>query len=147
MSPCSGREYCDPCAAILPTMPSTNYYTALAAVNLDDGQPIYITGVGEVDLAQADSQSTADVVGLVQVDCLAGETCRYLTEGSIERMDWVTIAGTSDLSPGSTYFLDPANAGKLTTTAPTTAGQFVVRVGRAVNVRTLDIEVELPILL
>jgi len=140
--------YYVPSDPILPTMPSaTDYYTAIAAVDLDDGQPVYITGAGSVDLAKADSQLTTEVVGFVQVDCLSGETCQYLTEGMVERLDWTTIAGTLELSPGATYFLDSATAGRITTTAPTTVGQFVVRVGRAVNVRTLDIEIELPILL
>jgi len=57
------------------------------------------------------------------------------------------VAGTIALTPGATYFLDPSTAGRITTTAPTTAGQYVVRVGRAVDATTLDIEIELPILL
>ena len=140
--------YYVPSDPILPTMPSsTDYYTAITAADLDDGQPVYITGVGEVDLAKADSQSTTEIVGFVQVDCLSGETCRYLTEGMIERLDWTNITGASELAPGATYFLDSVTAGRITATAPTTVGQFVVRVGRAINARTLDIEIELPILL
>jgi len=65
----------------------------------------------------------------------------------VERLDWTLIAGTAELSAGATYFLDPATAGRITATAPTVVSQFVVRVGRAVNARTLDIEIELPILL
>ena len=140
--------YYVPSDPILPTMPSsTDYYTAIAAVDLDAGQPIYITGSGTVNLAKADSQTTTEVVGLVQSDCLLGETCRYLTEGRIERLDWTAITGVSELSPGATYFLDPANVGQITETASTASGQFVVRVGRAVDASTLDIEIELPILL
>ncbi len=140
--------YYVPSDPILPIMPSaTDYYTAIAAVDLYVGEPVYINGLGKVDLAKADSQSTTEVVGLVQSDCLAGETCRYLTEGMIERLDWSVITGVLELVPGATYFLDSATSGNITATAPTTAGKFVVRVGRAVNARTLDIEIELPILL
>lgn len=146
----SEREdgYYIPSDPILPTLPGPDdYYTAIASVDIDEGRPIYITGMGEVDLAKADSQSTTEVIGFVQVDCLSGETCRYLTEGKIERLDWTTLTGMVDLSPGEIYFLDSANAGRITATAPTTLGEFVVRVGRAVSTRTLDIEIELPILL
>ena len=41
----------------------------------------------------------------------------------------------------------PGIHGKLTTIAPTTGGSYVVRVGRAISVTTLDIEVEQPVLL
>ncbi len=140
--------YYIPSDPILPTMPSaTDYYTAIAAVDVEVGEPVYITGLGTINLAKADSPSETEVVGIVQEACLAGETCRYLTEGMIERLDWTTIAGASELLPGATYFLDSAFAGNITATAPTTAGKFVVRVGRAVDARTLDIEIELPILL
>jgi len=51
------------------------------------------------------------------------------------------------LVPGNTYFLSPITAGQITNVAPTTTGQYVVRVGRAVTTTKLDVEIELPILL
>ena len=140
--------YYVPIEPTLPEMPETYiYYTAITDNLTKVGNPLYLTGVGHVDLAQANAAGTTQVVGLAQADYTVGQACNYLTEGRIERLDWTIIAGTTDLSIGATYFLDPNMAGYITTTAPTTAGQYVVRVGRAVDARTLDIEIELPILL
>ena len=140
--------YYVPVEPILPDMPeSIMYYTAITDNLTKVGNPLYLTGAGHVNLAKADAGGTTQVVGLAQADYTVGQACNYLTEGRIERTDWTIVAGTADLSIGATYFLDPSAAGHITTTAPTTAGQFVVRVGRAVDARTLDIEIELPILL
>ncbi len=140
--------YYVPVEPILPDMPeSIMYYTAITDNLTKVGNPLYLTGAGHVNLAKANAESTTQVVGLSQADYTVGQSCKYLTEGRIERTDWTIVAGTTDLSIGSTYFLDPSSAGHITTTAPTTAGKFVVRVGRAVDARTLDIEIELPILL
>jgi hypothetical protein len=44
------------------------------------------------------------------------------------------------LTPNSTYYLSAATAGALTTTAPSTAGQFVYRVGKAISTTQMDID-------
>lgn len=140
--------YYVPTIPALPGMPETYiYYTAITDNLTKVGNPLYLTGAGHVNLAQANAAGTTQVVGLSQSDYTVGQACNYLTEGRIERTDWTIVAGTIDLSIGATYFLDPNTAGYITTTAPTTAGQYVVRVGRAIDARTLDIEIELPILL
>jgi len=132
----------------LPATPeSTDYHSAEADSTIVIGNPIYLTGVGHVNPARADAAGTTQVVGLSLTDTSAGFTCNYITEGRIERSDWTAIAGVANLSAGVTYFLDPSVAGHITSTAPTAVGQYVVRVGRAVSTTTLDIEIELPILL
>jgi hypothetical protein len=50
------------------------------------------------------------------------------------------------LTPG-VQFLDPANPGKATNTAPTTAGQVVQRVGFATAAGVLNFQSEVPVLL
>jgi len=52
---------------------------------------------------------------------------------------------TSGLSPGAFYFLSAASAGAVTATAPTTAGQFVTRVGEAGAATQLAVRPEPPI--
>lgn len=126
---------------------ATDYNEAEADATIKIGYPLYLTGAGHVNPAQADTVSTSQVVGISISDVSATETCKYLTEGRVARTDWTEVAGTTLLSAGATYFLDPSIAGHITTTAPTTVGQSVVRVGRAINTTTLDIEIELPILL
>ena len=63
---------------------------------------------------------------------LSGNTGEYVTEGSIERVDWTAVTGTALLTPGAVYYLG-LTAGTLTSTAPTTTGQHVVAVARAVS--------------
>ena len=131
---------------ILPTLPeTTDYHSAEADSTIKIGYPLYLTGAGHVDPAKADVAGTTQVAGLSLADVNAGVGCKYITEGRIERTDWTEVAGTTNLMVGVTYFLDASTAGRITTTAPTTAGQYVVRVGRAVSTTVLDIEIELPI--
>jgi hypothetical protein len=140
--------YYVPNEPILPVTPEVlDYYEAEADSTIVIGNPLYVVSSGHVDPAQADSSITAQVVGLSITDVSAGETCQFLSEGRIEQSDWSGITGSSNLSAGVFYYLDPSSAGRLTSTAPTTPGQYVVRIGRAVDVSTLDIEIELPILL
>ncbi len=140
--------YYVPNEPILPATPETiDYHSAEADSTIKIGNPLYLTGVGHVNPARADAAGTTQVVGLSITDTTSGFTCNYLTEGRIERSDWTDIAGVTNLSAGVTYFLDPVLSGRITSTAPTVAGQYVVRIGRAVSTTTLDIEIELPILL
>jgi hypothetical protein len=146
-SPQVGGYYV-PNEPILPIMPeATDYHTAEAGATIKIGNPLYLTGAGIVNPAQANAAGSTQVVGVSISDTNTGFSCTYITEGRVERTDWTEIVGTVNLSPGITYFLDADAAGKLTSTAPTTVGQYVVRVGRAVDTTTLDIEIELPILL
>jgi hypothetical protein len=133
----------------IPVAPAVlDYYEAEADSAIVIGNPLYIvSGTGHVLPAQASSSTAAQVAGLSITDTSSGATCRFLSEGSIERSDWSTVAGTVNLSAGVFYYLDSSTAGRITSTAPTTPGQYVVRIGRAIDTTTLDIEIELPILL
>ena len=99
----------------------------------------------QLELAQADDLATSLVIGLATADALATETATYTSDGQVTRSDWTAIAGTASLTPGVIYFLDPTTAGKITATAPTTIGDFVVRLGRALTTTTLDVEIGWPI--
>jgi len=122
-----------------------NYHTAEADAQIKIGYPIYLAADGHVNPAQANSANAAQVAGFSITDTAITFACKYITEGRVVRADWTDIVGAVLLTPGATYFLDAATAGQITTIAPTTGGQYVVRVGRAINTITLDIEIELPI--
>jgi len=111
------------------------------------GNPVQLKANGHVEPAQADTLSTAHVAGIAITDTEPTYTCEYLSEGQVNRADWTDIAGSAGLTPGATYFLSASQAGKITTIAPSTQSQYVVRVGRAINILTLDVEIEWPILL
>jgi hypothetical protein len=120
---------------------STSFYEAETDEAVLVGSPVYMKGTGHLGLARAVSGGLATVAGLSTVDRSAGFSVSYLTEGKVSRPNWTAITGSSLLTPGATYFLDPTTAGKLTTIAPTTPGQFVAPVGKATNTTTLDIEI------
>ena len=113
------------------------------------GAPVYPSVAGSVDLAKADAQATVQVLGLVKDTSIASAASGAIqTDGilSATTAQWDAVTGgTGGLTVGGVYYLDAANAGKLTSTAPTTGGQFVVRVGLAMSTTELDISIAAPI--
>lgn len=106
------------------------------------GTPIYLKAGGNVDKAQANNAATKQVIGLCVQNALSGHSVQYFTEGKIERADWTPIVGTPFLTRGALYYLNWETPGLLTGIAPTTSGNYVVAVGRAVTATTLDIEIQ-----
>ena len=116
----------------------------IAAITI--GQPVYIQGANTVDLALADAKDTSGVIGLVSdasIDSSAVGT--ILTDGILTSTDWMAVVGAATLTVGSVYFLSDVDAGMLTTTAPTTTGSFVTRVGTAISTTTLEVTISRPI--
>lgn len=115
------------------------------------GTPVYCESNDKVDLAKADAVATAQTVGLVKdVSIAASAVGNIQTDGILEATtsQWDAVAGTTGgLAAGTTYFLSAATAGKLTATAPTTVGQFVVKIGIALSTTKLEITLSQPILL
>lgn len=101
------------------------------------GTPVYVKSNGNVDKAQADSSSTVVVIGLVTDASIATTASGNVAIDGIVTAttgEWDTITGdTGGLTPGAFYLLDPNTAGMLTTTAPTTSGDFVAVVGIAIS--------------
>jgi hypothetical protein len=117
--------------------PVTATFTSTGAL----GQPVYVTAADTVDLADADAAATSQVVGLVSTAASAGNSGEYISGGRITQADWTTATGGALLTPGSVYCLS-ATTGRLTTTPPSSIGQFVVRCGRALNTTTLLVAIE-----
>lgn len=113
------------------------------------GQPVYTSGAGEVDLARANALSTAQILGLVKDATINDvESGKIQTDGVLMATtgEWDAVTGDSGgLTPGADYFLSPTTAGMLTTTPPSTIGQFVTFVGRALSTTELEISHERPI--
>ena len=59
----------------------------------------------------------------------------------------IGIKTFSGLNAGDLHFLSPTTPGAITTTAPSSAGQAVVRVGESVTTTEFAIQPEPPILL
>ncbi|MFA5186701.1 MAG: hypothetical protein WC551_09515 [Patescibacteria group bacterium] len=113
------------------------------------GTSVYPSAAGAVDKAQADAVGTVEVLGLVQATSIAAsESGNIQTDGILAATtgQWDAVAGTTGgLTAGTVYYLDPDTAGKITATAPTTAGDFVVRIGKAISTTELEISISQPI--
>ena len=113
------------------------------------GQPVYPSAAGAVDLAQADAIGTAQVLGLVSSTSITSAASGNIqTDGVLSATtgQWDAVAGTTGgLTAGAVYYLDPDTAGMLTATAPTAAGDYVIRVGLALSTTELEISVQPPI--
>jgi hypothetical protein len=113
------------------------------------GTPVYVKSNGNVDKAQANASGTVQVLGLVRDASISSSTSGVIqTDGvlSATTAQWDAVTGDSGgLTPGAAYYLSASTAGQLTTNAPTTAGQFVVRIGLALSSTELDISIAPPI--
>jgi hypothetical protein len=94
---------------------------------------------GKVGKAIAnDTLDKAYVVGIADTTKALGEEVKVLVTG---------VEAMTGLDAGDHYFLSAASAGAITTTAPTGAGNYVVRLGEATSTTEFAIQLEPPILL
>jgi hypothetical protein len=115
------------------------------------GAPVYASAADTVKKAKADAKATSKLVGLgLDASVAAGGTGNIITGGVLvaTTTQWDAVAGTTGgLAFNTEYFLDPATAGKITSTPPTTVGQCLVLVGIALSTTELELQIAQPILL
>lgn len=114
---------------------------------LNIATPVYVQG-GNAKPAQADSQSTVRVAGLVFESTDDGDPVEVITDGvfATDTLKWDSITGqTGGLTEGAVYFLSESAAGKLTLNAPDDHGDFVAPIGTALSDTEFDIEIGQPI--
>lgn len=118
------------------------------ASTMPPGTPVYCSAAGSMNLAKADNAVTAECIGLVPVAVLTGQL------GLVQEVDsitlttgqWDAVTGDSGgLTPGARYFLSAATAGRLTTVAPSTAGQFSISLCTALTTTLMRLRVQPPI--
>lgn len=103
------------------------------------GEVVYISAADTASAAKADASGTTKAFAFANAVIGASSTGAYLTGG--------TITGLTGLTAGAAYYLSDATAGAMTSTAPTTVGHYVVRLGVAVSTTEFDINIQSPILL
>jgi hypothetical protein len=106
--------------------PNTTWYA---------GAPVYLKSVtsnDKVALAKADAAGTVNAFGLLTADS-SDHTANIAHLGFINVGDWTNVVGSATLTVGATYYVSAAAAGALTTTLPTSTGQFIKAVGVAVT--------------
>lgn len=112
----------------------------IAGETLSQGQAVYINSSdGKVYKAIASGTvDQATVVGFTKENKNVGLAVTTQVGG---------VLAVSGLDPGEIYFLSTVSAGSITLTPPSTAGQFVTRVGEAGSSVQLCVKPEVPILL
>jgi len=113
------------------------------AFSVQAGQPVKLSGATDCALAQADDY-TNRAVGLAKVTTASGSTVTVLTVGVVELSDWTNVIGSTSLTTGDEYFLNPGAAGAITNIPPDTVGLVLQYLGRAVTAQKLLIELERP---
>lgn len=103
------------------------------------GDVVYISAASEAKKAKADAGATKGAIAFATAAIASAASGTYQTDG--------ILAGLAGLTAGAVYFLSAATAGAMTTTAPSTTGQYVVRLGTAISATELEIQIEPPILL
>ena len=125
------------------TMPTNTVFKVTGYVtnsfeDLTQGDAVYSRALdGFIGKAIAnDTLEKALVAGFVETTSTSGSEVRVLTRG---------ITTMSGLNTGDLHFLSAASAGAITTTPPSSTGQFVTRVGEAGSTGQFIIKVEPPI--
>lgn len=110
------------------------------------GTPVYSSANGTVDKAQANAVGTVNVIGMVSDSSIAAAgTGGIQLDGVVVATtgQWDVIAGTTGgLTKDVLYYLDATVAGKITSTAPLTAGQFVKTLGSAISTTELKLNIQ-----
>lgn len=116
------------------------------AVNFAIGMPVAVKlSPAGVERASA-ANGSKPCVGLASLGSIVGVSEDVQFAGTITKANWTAITGSASLSPNSDYYLS-ATPGMLTNSPPSTTGQVVQQVGRAITANTLLIEIDVPILL
>lgn len=125
------------------TMPTNTVFKVTGYVttcieDVNQGDAVYSRSTdGHVGKAIANTtEDKAQVAGFVETTQSVGSEVKVLTRG---------IIATSGLDTGDLYFLSASSAGSIVTTPPSSAGQFVTRVGEAGSTGQFIIKVEPPI--
>lgn len=107
---------------------------------INAGEAVYISGSpARMKRAKADDINTANVVGILI------QTTPSLQTGVVRSFGVIAIPTIG--AAGLIIYLSPTTAGAITTTAPTTSNQFIVRLGISGSTTDFWINIQPPILL
>ena len=121
-----------------------------AVATLIAGNAVYVSANDAVSKGVASAKPTSKLLGLA-ASAISATAAGFIQYGDIVTLttgQWDAVAGTTGgLTAGTDYYLSPATAGLLTATCPTTAGQCVVIIGKAISTTELRLVISEPILL
>ena len=109
------------------------------------GQPIVIDDTGNAKYTIATNGK--GVIAFCVIDVVSAEPGVFQVDGilSLTTEQWDNITGENGgLRPGKIYFLDDSAVSKMTRTAPTATGHYIVRLGTAINKTDFTISIGIP---
>jgi type IV secretory pathway TrbD component len=144
-------------AFYVPSAGGQQQASAEADVAIAAGQPVCLlvrrlmggpitSNPGHLALAQANLLMYAPV-GLALFDGTVGNAVAYSPAGLLTLSDWTAVVGSATLATGTIYYVSPDTAGQLASVAPTTSGQYVIEVGKALSPVQMSIAIRPPIYL
>lgn len=110
------------------------------------GQQVAIHPSGSGVILASAVDDTKNSVGCMSDDTAVGATQNVITDEVFTMSDWANVIGSAQLRGGQIYFLSSV-PGQITTSAPSTNGQVVQQIGRAVSASALEIECREAVLL
>jgi hypothetical protein len=114
-----------------------------ATATVVKGCPVYIDAAGSFNKANAAAVGTAKVIGFAAAGISAAASGIIQTDGILACTtgEWDAVAGTTGgLAAGTEYYL-ASSAGLISSTAPSGAGNYVVKVGTAISTTELEISI------
>lgn len=115
------------------------------------GTSVRVSAADTVLKAQANATGTKDAIGLVRTTSISAAAAGEIALDGVlvaTTGQWDAVTGASGgLTSGSKYYLDPATSGRMTTIAPTTVGQYVCPLGKALSTTEFMIDIEETVLL
>lgn len=126
----------------------TGQISLIAVATVVPGAPVYSSSATQFTKAQANAGSTAKVLGLAAAGITAAAAGIIQVNGilTLSTAQWDAItSGTGGLTFGANYFLSATTAGLLTTTAPSTVGQYNSFVGDAISTTSMRLDPQRPI--
>jgi len=102
------------------------------------GDAVYISGVGTVAAAGAGGAPTKDAIGVVS----------YKPSSTVAVIVQFGFVGSySSLTPGDPVFINPSVPGKITSALPSTLGHKVQKMGHAITISAILVNVEVSVTL
>lgn len=110
------------------------------ATTLNEGEIVYIFSSGTVKRAKADNIVTAQATYITPPGGIAASAAGFFIKSGIASLSSPAAAG------GTKLFLSPTTAGAVTVTCPTTAGHFVVEIGKvSITASEIELDIKSPI--
>ena len=123
-------------ANMMPTGVAADQFTVPASENLDAGDFVNAwDNAGTVNVRKADNSNGREADGYVLAAVTSGNSATVHYSDQNDQMTGLTV--------GADYYL--ATAGAATTTQPTTSGDLVQHLGKAISATTMQVRISDPI--